>query len=102
MSRATNFIFMTCDRCQHSEYYASNMVAENVGWELDVKIDGGVFDLCPKCSIEWGDTVGNFLYRKKGEDKNSIAISKALDIAYSHGQTDGAHHKAWVILRRCD
>ena len=22
---------------------------------------------------------------------------RALDIAFQHGQTDGAHHKAWVI-----
>ena len=25
------------------------------------------------------------------------AIFLALDIATQHGQTDGAHHKAWVI-----
>lgn len=24
-------------------------------------------------------------------------IEKALDIAWSHGQTDGSHHKMWVI-----
>lgn len=24
-------------------------------------------------------------------------IEKALEIAFNHGQTDGAHHKAWVI-----
>lgn len=24
-------------------------------------------------------------------------ISKALNIAFQYGQTDGAHHKAWVI-----
>lgn len=24
-------------------------------------------------------------------------IAKALEIALSYGQTDGAHHKAWVI-----
>ena len=26
-------------------------------------------------------------------------ISHALDLAFSFGQTDGAHHKAWVIDR---
>jgi hypothetical protein len=64
---------------------------------MDVIIDEDTFDLCPKCSDEWHRVADNFLNGRKEEDKNSIAISKALDVAYSHGQTDGDHHKAWVI-----
>ena len=62
MSKIKNCVFVTCDRCGRSEYYASLLYAENIGWEFDVDIDSGVFDLCPKCSIEWDKTVRNFLY----------------------------------------
>lgn len=29
--------------------------------------------------------------------KQKEVIDKALDIAYKYGQTDGGHHKMWVI-----
>ena len=96
MAKVTNCIMVTCDHCQHSEYFTSNLVADTVGWEFDVKVGDSVFDLCPKCSTEWSKSVHNFIYGEK-EDKNSIKIKDALDIAYKHGQTDGTHHKAWVI-----
>lgn len=97
MAKTKDCVHVSCDHCGHGEFFSSLRYAENVGWVFDVNIDEGSFDLCPKCNIEWDKLVHNFLYGRKEEDKNSIAISKTLDVAYSYGQTDGAHHKAWVI-----
>ena len=30
-------------------------------------------------------------------DSSKSKVDRALAIAYMHGQTDGGHHKAWVI-----
>lgn len=32
-----------------------------------------------------------------GDDEAVSKINNATDIAFRHGQNDGAHHKAWVI-----
>ena len=97
MSKTINCVHVSCDHCGCGEYYMSLNYAKNVGWDIDANVDEETLDLCPKCSAEWHKIADNFLNCRKEEDKNSIAISKALDVAYSHGQTDGAHHKAWVI-----
>ena len=63
MSRITNCVFLTCDRCSRNEYYPSINHARNLGWELDVKIpDETPLDLCPSCSAKWGNLVQEFLY----------------------------------------
>lgn len=97
MSKSTNCVSVSCDRCGHQEFLYSLQHAENVGWGIDTKIDEDTFDLCPKCNNVWNAVVGKFLNNQEEMDENSIKIQKALDVAYSHGQTAGDHHKAWVI-----
>lgn len=96
MSKSTNCVSVACDHCGHHEFLYSLQHAENVGWEMDVKIDEDILDLCPKCSAKWHKIADNFLNNKE-EDENYIKITNTLEVAYNHGQTDGAHHKAWVI-----
>ena len=96
MGKLTNCVGLTCDRCGYATYFDSLQHAENIGWEFNVNIDDGIFDLCPKCSSEWWNAVHNFLYHDD-EDEEALRIKKALEVAYQHGQNDAAHHKAWVI-----
>lgn len=62
MSRINNCVFLCCDRCGHSDYYPSNIHAENSNWSLGIKIDNDApLDLCPKCTKKWDALVRNFL-----------------------------------------
>lgn len=74
-------------------------------------------EFCPDCYVEVEDilaidTVLNLIDRLKKEDekkekklnrqfkllnKEEKQINQALEIAFNYGQTDGVHHKAWVI-----
>lgn len=97
MAKFLSCASVTCERCGHHEFNYSLHHCEAIGWEFDVMVGGDKLDLCPKCSREWDRIVGNFLNTGEETDENCIKIKKALDVVYSHGQTDGAHHKAWVI-----
>lgn len=64
MSKINNCIYFSCDRCGHSAYATSPRQAENLGWGVDVIIDGEKkpMDLCPKCKEEWDNFLHGFLY----------------------------------------
>lgn len=97
MAKTNDCVFISCDHCGDGKYFTSIKFAKAVGWDLDANVDEETLDLCPKCSAKWHKMADNFLNNKEVVDENSIKIQKTLDVAYSHGQTDGAHHKAWVI-----
>lgn len=56
------------------------MTAENEDQHVSSATDGGE-DFLQYTSVETGPE----------------RIAKALEVVFSHGQTDGAHHKAWAI-----
>ena len=62
MSRINNCIYLCCDRCGNSTYYASNLQLENSSWSLAIKVDDySPLDLCPDCTEKWNTLVRNFL-----------------------------------------
>ena len=36
-------------------------------------------------------------HRVDAQEKHATSVEAALDVASNYGQTDGAHHKTWVI-----
>ena len=64
MSRINNCRLFGCDRCGESSYHTSPLQATNLGWGVDVIIDGEKkpMDLCPKCKEEWDNFLHGFLY----------------------------------------
>lgn len=63
MSRKTGCVYLTCDRCNHGEYYDYVGFASNAGWGLEIKIpDEKCMDLCPKCYEKLGNLLHDYLY----------------------------------------
>mgnify|MGYP003297884159 CR=1 FL=1 len=70
MSKIKDCVQMLCDRCGYENYYTSLKYAENIGWELDVKLpDEEPADLCPVCAPKLSRLIRDFLYGKCDEGK---------------------------------
>lgn len=79
MSRINNCVFLVCDRCSRSQYYASDIVAKNLGWSLTTRIaDEKYMDLCPRCNEKLDNFLHDFLYGELEENYHEPVGDKEM------------------------